>query len=92
MVELAGHLTLGALVERLLATRLGTAAVNLVASGEYGVMVAAEGDGIRAVPIDEVAGNLKSVPARSQLGRSGPARRYQHGGLTGKREISRKTA
>ena len=63
MVELAGHLTLGALVERLLATRLGTAAVNLVASGEYGVMVAAEGDGIRAVPIDEVAGNLKSVPA-----------------------------
>ena len=48
--------------DRLLATRLGTAAVDFIARGEYGVMVAAEGDGIRPVPIEEVAGNLKVVP------------------------------
>jgi len=48
--------------DRLLATRLGTAAVDFIARGEYGVMVAAEGDGIRPVPIEEVAGNLKTVP------------------------------
>ncbi len=48
--------------DRLLATRLGTAAVDFIARGEYGVMVAAEGDGIRSVPIKEVAGNLKLVP------------------------------
>ena len=48
--------------DRLLASRLGTAAVDLIARGEYGVMVAAEGDGIRPVPIKEVAGNLKLVP------------------------------
>jgi len=48
--------------DRLLATRLGTAAVDFIARGEYGVMVAAEGDGIRSVLIEEVAGNLKVVP------------------------------
>jgi 6-phosphofructokinase 1 len=48
--------------DRLLASRLGTAAVDLIARGEFGVMVAAEGDGIRPVPIKEVAGNLKLVP------------------------------
>ena len=48
--------------DRLLATRLGTACARLIDQGEYGVMVAARGDGCKAVPLDEVAGKLKPVP------------------------------
>jgi 6-phosphofructokinase len=49
--------------DRLLATRLGAAAADLVAQGEYGYMVAARGDGTEAVPLSEVAGKVKLVPA-----------------------------
>jgi 6-phosphofructokinase len=49
-------------IDRLLATRLGTAAADLVAAGTYGVMVAARGDGTEVVPLDEVAGRRKLVP------------------------------
>ncbi len=49
-------------IDRLLATRLGTAAADLVAAGTYGVMVAARGDGTEAVPLEEVAGRRKLVP------------------------------
>ncbi|MCW3159004.1 6-phosphofructokinase [Micropruina sonneratiae] len=49
--------------DRLLATRLGTAAADLVADGEFGVMVAARGDGTQPVPLKEVAGKVKLVPA-----------------------------
>lgn len=48
--------------DRLLATRLGTAAADLIHQGKYGVMVAARGDGIGPVPLEEVAGKLKTVP------------------------------
>jgi 6-phosphofructokinase len=48
--------------DRLLATRLGTACVGFINEGVVGVMVAARGDGIKAVPIAEVAGHLKLVP------------------------------
>lgn len=48
--------------DRLLATRLGTAAVDCLAREEFGVMVAAVGDTLKTVPLDEVAGNLKMVP------------------------------
>ena len=48
--------------DRLLATRLGTAAVDLIAAGQFGVMVASTDGGTRAVPIEKVAGNLKTVP------------------------------
>ena len=48
--------------DRLLATRLGTAAVALIRQNIFGVMVAARGEGIKAVPITEVAGKLKLVP------------------------------
>lgn len=48
--------------DRLLATRLGTAAVDLIAAGQFGVMVAATQDNTRAIPIERVAGNLKTVP------------------------------
>jgi 6-phosphofructokinase 1 len=49
-------------LDRLLAARLGHAAAALVSTGTFGVMVAAAGDGTRAVPIKRVAGRLKTVP------------------------------
>jgi len=48
--------------DRLLATRLGAAAAELVAAGEFGYMVAARGEGTEATPLAEVAGKIKYVP------------------------------
>jgi 6-phosphofructokinase 1 len=48
--------------DRLLATRLGTACVDLIAQGATDVMVAARGDNVKPVPIKDVAGLLKLVP------------------------------
>jgi 6-phosphofructokinase len=50
-------------VDRLLATRLGSAAADLVEAGTFGVMVAARGDGTEPVPLEQVAGKRKVVPA-----------------------------
>ena len=64
-VTILGHLQRGgapSAADRLLATRLGTACTELVAAGEYGVMVAARGEETLAVPLQEVAGNKKLVP------------------------------
>jgi 6-phosphofructokinase 1 len=49
--------------DRLLATRLGTMCVELIEDECFGVMVAACGGGTQAVPIAEVAGKLKLIPA-----------------------------
>ncbi len=48
--------------DRLLASRLGTAAADALARGESGIMVAARGEGTELVPLAEVAGKLKLVP------------------------------
>jgi 6-phosphofructokinase 1 len=48
--------------DRLLATLLGTACAGLIAEGVSGVMVAARGDGAVPVPLEKVAGRLKTVP------------------------------
>jgi 6-phosphofructokinase 1 len=48
--------------DRLLATRLGTACAEFIQERKFGVMVAARGDGVEAVPIEEIAGRLKTVP------------------------------
>jgi 6-phosphofructokinase 1 len=48
--------------DRLLATRLGTKAVELINEKVFGVMVAARGDTTKPIPIAEVAGKLKTVP------------------------------
>jgi 6-phosphofructokinase 1 len=48
--------------DRLLATRLGTRCVQWIREGRFGVMVAARGGLEVAVPIQKVAGNLKTVP------------------------------
>jgi 6-phosphofructokinase 1 len=49
--------------DRLLGTRLGSAAVELIKARRFGMMVGARGDAVRAVPIAAVAGRLKQVPA-----------------------------
>jgi 6-phosphofructokinase 1 len=49
-------------VDRLLATRLGTACAELIHKGVFGVMVAARGEGTLPVPLDQVAGKRKEVP------------------------------
>jgi 6-phosphofructokinase 1 len=48
--------------DRLLATRLGSAAAALVDAGEFGHLVAARGEATVPVPLSEVAGKLKLVP------------------------------
>jgi len=48
--------------DRLLASRIGTAAANHVAKGDFSIMVAARGERTEAVPLADVAGNLKLVP------------------------------
>ena len=50
-------------VDRLLATRLGTACAELIRQRVFGVMVAARGEGAHPVPIKDVAGKRKEVPA-----------------------------
>jgi len=48
--------------DRLLATKLGSAAAQLLAEGEYNVMVASRGEGWKAVPLEKVAGKRRTVP------------------------------
>ncbi|MBU1690393.1 MAG: 6-phosphofructokinase [Gammaproteobacteria bacterium] len=64
-ITILGHLQRGGIpsaADRLLATRLGTACADLIHEGHYGVMVAAKGDGTKAVKLEEVAGKVKIVP------------------------------
>ena len=49
-------------VDRLLATRLGTACAELIHEEQFGVMVAARGDSTEAVPLEKVAGKRRTVP------------------------------
>ena len=64
-LTILGHLQRGgtpSAADRLLATRLGTACVDFIRQEKYGVMVAARGDGVEAVPLDQVVGKRKTVP------------------------------
>jgi 6-phosphofructokinase 1 len=64
-VTILGHVQRGGTpspADRLLATRLGTAAASYIAEGTHGVMVAARGESTEAVPLKEIAGITKSVP------------------------------
>ncbi|TNG00848.1 MAG: ATP-dependent 6-phosphofructokinase, partial [Gammaproteobacteria bacterium] len=58
-VTILGHLQRGgtpSAADRLLATRLGTACADLLNDGQYGVMVAARGEGTEAIQLEQVAG------------------------------------
>jgi 6-phosphofructokinase 1 len=48
--------------DRMLATRLGSACVDCIERGEFGVMVAVHGEGTRNVPLKDVVGRKKLVP------------------------------
>ena len=64
-VTILGHLQRGGTpssADRLLASRLGTAAAELIAQDVYGVMVAARGEGTEAMPLEDVAGRRRAVP------------------------------
>jgi 6-phosphofructokinase len=68
-LTILGHLQRGgtpSAADRLLATRLGTACAELIDQGVYGVMVAAQGEETVPVPLDQVAGKLKTVPLDHQ--------------------------
>jgi ATP-dependent phosphofructokinase / diphosphate-dependent phosphofructokinase len=59
--------------DRILATRFGVAAVDLIASGGFGVMVALQGDSIVAVDLAHAVGHLKSVNPNGELVRTARA-------------------
>ncbi|MCI9576475.1 MAG: 6-phosphofructokinase [Clostridiales bacterium] len=64
-VTVPGHFQRGGSpcpADRVLATRFGTAAVNLISEGNFGNMVAIRNGQIVPVPLSEVAGRLKTVP------------------------------
>jgi 6-phosphofructokinase 1 len=48
--------------DRILATRFGLKAADLVNEGEFGKMAALRGDDVVAVPLDEATAELKTVP------------------------------
>ena len=64
-VTILGHLQRGgapSAADRILATRLGTAAADLIAKKKYGVMVAAKGESTQPVKLEDAAGKVKTVP------------------------------
>lgn len=64
-VTILGHVQRGGTPsarDRLLATRVGTAAAALIDKGQYGYMVALRGEGTEPVLLDNVAGKKKLVP------------------------------
>jgi ATP-dependent phosphofructokinase / diphosphate-dependent phosphofructokinase len=64
-VTTLGHVQRGggpSAADRLLCTRLGTTAAQLLAEGRYNVMVGVKGDRCEAVPLKLVAGRIKIVP------------------------------
>ncbi len=64
-VTILGHVQRGGIpssADRLLATRLGTAAADAIADGTTGVMIASRDGEAVAVPLEDVAGRRKSIP------------------------------
>ena len=53
--------------DRNLATRMGGYATEMIATGQFGRMVALQGDQIGSIPLEEVAGKLKMVDPDSTI-------------------------
>ncbi len=69
-VTVLGHVQRGGTpspYDRILSTRYGVAAVELVKEKKYGMMVSLQGNEITAVPIEEAIGKLKNVSPDSEL-------------------------
>ncbi len=64
-VTILGHLQRGgtpSAADRLLATRLGTSAIEYLKKEQYGIMVAVDGEHTKPVPMEEVVGKINYVP------------------------------
>jgi 6-phosphofructokinase 1 len=64
-VTVLGHLQRGGIptpFDRILATRFGTQAAEMVSRAEFNQMVALKGSEVTGVPLESVAGKLKLVP------------------------------
>lgn len=64
-VTILGHVQRGgtpSAPDRILTTKLGTAAVQAIDEGLSGVMIAVQGEQTVPVPLDQVAGNRRTVP------------------------------
>ncbi len=75
-VSVLGHIQRGGSpspFDRVLATRFGVAAVELVEEGEFGKMVALRGDSIVAVDMADAIGKLKTVRPDGELVRTARA-------------------
>lgn len=72
-VTVLGHLQRGGIptaFDRILATRYGVGAVNLIMDGRFGEMVCLRGSVIASVPIEKAIGELRMVPLDGDLVRS----------------------
>ena len=72
-VVVLGHLQRGGqptAFDRLLGTSLGSEAIQALAAGKSGCLVAVKGTELRTVPLDEVGGKVKNVPIDSYLVRT----------------------
>lgn len=69
-VSILGHIQRGGSptpYDRVLATRFGVAAVDLIAAGGFGKMVCLQGESVRAVDIADAVGQMKAVDPRGEL-------------------------
>lgn len=69
-VTVLGHLQRGGRpipYDRILSTRYGVAAVELVSEGKFGMMVSLKGNSITHVPLEEAVGTLKTVEPDGEL-------------------------
>lgn len=72
-VTVLGHLQRGGTptaFDRILATRYGTGAVNLVMEGRFGEMVCLRTPNIESVPLAEAVGELRTVPVDGDMVRT----------------------
>jgi len=53
--------------DRVLATRFGVAAVDLIAAGGFGKTVCLKGEQIQAVDIADTVGQMKAIDPRGEL-------------------------
>jgi 6-phosphofructokinase 1 len=71
-----GHLQRGGsptTFDRVLCSMFGAAAVELIAAGDFGKMVAFTGQQVGSVPIADAVGRLKTVPPDGGLARTARA-------------------
>lgn len=69
-VTVPGHMQRGgepSPYDRVIATRLGAEAAELIRRGEYGYMVALNNDKIEKIPLADIAGKLKMVDPQSDI-------------------------